>query len=92
MKSGVEGLKFRRQHPLRLYIVDFYCHSIRLIVELDGNIHDRVDVKERDEQREAELRSWGYRILRFKNKEVLQNINKVLLTIKDNVEELCKVK
>ncbi len=92
LKAGVAGLKFRRQHPLGLYIADFYCHPIRLVIELDGRIHDREDVKENDEQREKELISWGNRILRFKNEEVLNNVEAVLLMIIQKAEELKKAK
>ncbi len=86
------GLKFRIQHPLGLYIADFYCHPIRLVIELDGKIHDREDVKSFDEQREKDLISWGNRIIRFKNEEVLNDVEAVLLAIKRKAEELKKAK
>jgi very-short-patch-repair endonuclease len=70
-------LKFRRQHPLDIFIVDFYCHEKKLIIEVDGGIHDDEDQKEYDEGRSFELKEKGYKILRFTNKEVLNNINNV---------------
>jgi very-short-patch-repair endonuclease len=58
------GLKFRRQVPIDNYIVDFYCHELRLIVELDGIVHDDPKQIEKDERRSARLQQLGYKILR----------------------------
>ena len=88
LKGGLNGLKFRRQHPIGVYIADFYCHAIKLAIELDGKIHDKPEVKILNEQRESELRNWGYEVIRFTNQELFQNIEKVLQTIKKKVEEL----
>ena len=57
-------------------------------MELDGKIHDKPAVKILDEQRESELRHWGYEVIRFTNQELFQNIEKVLQTIRKKVEEL----
>jgi cyclase len=92
LKAGVDGLKFRRQHPLGIYIADFYCHPIKLIIELDGKIHDKPEVKILDEQRETELKNWGYEVIRFTNDALYKEIEKVLLTIKSKVEELKQAK
>ncbi len=73
------GLKFRRQHPLGPYIVDFYCAEHRLVVEVDGPIHERQ--KERDALRAQHLEAYGYRVLRFRNEEVLTDIEAVLARI-----------
>jgi very-short-patch-repair endonuclease len=77
----LNGLKFRRQHPLDIFIADFYCHDKRLIIELDGGIHDDADQKEYDEGRSFELKEKGFKILRFKNEEVSINIEDVLRRI-----------
>ncbi len=61
------GLKFRRQVPIEHFIVDFYCHELRLIVELDGVVHDEPQQLRRDQQRDACLREAGYQILRVAN-------------------------
>jgi very-short-patch-repair endonuclease len=58
-----------------------------LAIELDRKIHDKPAVKNLDEQRESELRKWGYEVIRFTNQELFQNIEKVLQTIKKKVEE-----
>ena len=62
-----KGFKFRRQHPLGPYIVDFYCAQRRLIVELDGSVHAQASQAGRDARRDAHLKNMGYRMLRFSN-------------------------
>lgn len=79
---GFEGLKFRRQHPIGRFIVDFYCHEKRLVIEVDGNIHDLLEVKERDEGREEELKNFGLTVIRFTNDEIEKNIEDVLSKLK----------
>ncbi|TMC68365.1 MAG: DUF559 domain-containing protein [Chloroflexi bacterium] len=58
------GWKFRRQHPIGEYVVDFYCHAARLVIELDGSSHDEYQF-EYDNRRQAWLESKGYRVLRL---------------------------
>jgi very-short-patch-repair endonuclease len=67
------GLKFRRQVPIDRYIVDFYCHQLRLIVELDGMAHDRPEVAEKDARRNLRFAQLGYRILHVSNDIVLND-------------------
>jgi very-short-patch-repair endonuclease len=78
LKASVNGLKFR-QHPIGIYIGDFYCHKIKLIIEVDGKIHDKEENKNYDKQREDDLRRLGYTIIRFKNEEIKLTIKKSLL-------------
>ncbi|MBI9100242.1 MAG: DUF559 domain-containing protein [Spirochaetaceae bacterium] len=68
------GLKFRRQHQIGLYIVDFYCDQLKLILELDGNIHQTKEQKEKDKQRDEYLISEGFTILHYENYVVLHNL------------------
>jgi very-short-patch-repair endonuclease len=63
----LEGYKFRRQVPIEGFIVDFYCHARKLIVELDGEIHAEQEQLERDRKRDARLHELGYTVLRFSN-------------------------
>lgn len=72
-------LKFRSQHPVGRFIVDFYCPSCKLIIEVDGGIHTQQ--KAYDEARTKQLQSFGYRVLRFSNEEVLHNLATVLTCI-----------
>lgn len=80
-----KGFKFRRQHPIASYIVDFYCHEYKLVVEVDGEIHKLNDNPEYDKGRTNELESLGLKIIRFTNEEVEKNISGVLNIILDNL-------
>jgi very-short-patch-repair endonuclease len=75
------GLKFRRQHAIGRYIVDFYCHEHRLIIELEGSVHDRPEQAEHDKVRKRELEAQGFRVLTFRNEEVLNDPEGVLQRI-----------
>lgn len=77
---------FRRQHIISGFIVDFICLSKNLIIELDGEIHNIQ--KERDEERENILKSFNFKILRLKNKEVIENLTKVLQIIKLELDKI----
>ncbi len=79
------GLKFRRQHQIGHYIVDFYCHSKRLIVELDGGVHDVPGQVEKDGIRDKCLTSLGNRVLRFRNEELINTPEKVLTEIAESL-------
>lgn len=61
------GIKFRRQHPIGSYVADFYCHALKLIIEVDGNVHLANDVKNNDIVRQENLESEGLVFLRFTN-------------------------
>lgn len=75
--------KFRRQAGIGKYIVDFYCHEFRLVIELDGPIHDDELIKKYDIERENWLWTSGYVVVRFLNDEVLFEGDKVLQCIED---------
>ena len=81
-KNKIKGYRFKAQHPVSKYIVDFYCHKIKLVIEIDGNIHDIDDVKERDEGRTFEIENYGIKVIRFTNNQVINNINEVITEIK----------
>lgn len=81
-------LKFRRQHPIANYVVDFYCHALKLVIELDGEIHEVEDVKKYDEYREAHLKELGLTVLRFKNEQLFKQNKLVLETIAKTINEL----
>ena len=73
------GLKFRRQHPIGPFIVDFYCAAKRLVVEVDGRIHEGQG--DRDAVRTENLEEHGYRVIRFRNERVLADVESVLTDI-----------
>jgi imidazole glycerol-phosphate synthase subunit HisF len=75
------GYKFRRQHPIWMYIADFYCHELKMVIEVDGGIHNRRDIKANDIIRENDLVDFGIRVIRFTNDEVKCKIDKVIADI-----------
>lgn len=83
----LEGLKFRRQHPIGKYIVDFICLERKVVVELDGGQHTEPEKKEYDSERDYWLKQEGYRVLRFWDNEVLLNTKGVLEVIRENCLE-----
>ena len=82
----VEGVKFRRQHAIRQFIADFYCHEVKLIIEVDGEIHNIETIKERDEGRTFELQKYGISIIRFTNEEIFYDMNNVLEKIRTELK------
>ncbi|HMT28938.1 MAG TPA: DUF559 domain-containing protein [Bacteroidia bacterium] len=82
------GLRFRRQHPVSIYIADFYCHQIKLAIEIDGKSHDsQVDY---DARRDLKFNEFGIKVLRFKNEEVAVNLASVVKEIELEMEILRK--
>jgi len=79
----IKGFKFRRQHAIGQFIVDFYCHEKKLVIEVDGNYHLENSQVEHDNDRALELKKFGLEIIRFKNDEVINDINKVILQIEN---------
>jgi very-short-patch-repair endonuclease len=75
----LNGLHFRRQQIIDGFIADFYCHAARLVIEVDGEIHQQQ--AEYDAERDRVLLAPGLRLLRIKNEEVRQNLNSVLMRI-----------
>ncbi|WP_304170996.1 endonuclease domain-containing protein [Phenylobacterium aquaticum] len=74
----IQDTHFRRQAPIGTYVVDFICHSARLIIEVDGGVHALDQVALRDFERETWLKGRGYRVLRVSNDEVMSDITSVL--------------
>lgn len=85
LKGSQLGVKFRRQHPISFYIADFYCHQFRLIIELDGGIHNLPEIAANDIERQLSLEENGIKFLRFKNEEVFNQLSEVLTTIKNEL-------
>ncbi len=82
------GLRFRPQHPIDIFIADFYCHSLKLVIEIDGGIHKNNEQKKYDIGREAELSDLGIEVIRFTNEEVINHINEVV----DEITKYCLMK
>ena len=80
----INNLKFRRQHSIDRFIVDFYCADAQLVIEVDGSVHDYTP--EEDAIRQEFLETMGLRVLRFQNDSVLRNIGAVIAAIQDASE------
>ena len=85
-KSQLDGKKFRRQHSIGPYIVDFFCPECRLAVELDGDAHMTGSGAEADERRTKVLKHFNVRVIRFENKEVFDNLEGVIAQIQRNLK------
>jgi len=81
-------VKFRRQHPIKIFIVDFYCHELKLVIEVDGEIHNNDEAKEYDINRAAELLRYEIKVVRFSNDQIIHNIGMVIDQIKQFISEL----
>jgi very-short-patch-repair endonuclease len=77
----VNGYKFRRQQPIFEYVVDFYCHELKLIIEVDGEIHSLSERTESDIKRDKILKTNGYHILRLSNFEIETTIDSTVIKI-----------
>jgi very-short-patch-repair endonuclease len=84
-EKQILGLRFRSQHPIDIFIADFYCHKARLVVEIDGEIHE--GQIEYDDGREAEIEKYGIKVIRFTNDEVINDIISVVNKIEAIVKE-----
>ena len=80
-KLELSGSHFRRQAPMGRYIVDFVCHWARLVVEVDGGVHDLPEVAARDLEREQWLKARGYSVFRVRNEDVVRDLNLVMIAI-----------
>src|SRR5664280_985788 len=87
-KFRQSGFPFRRQHPIEFYIADFYCHNLRLVIEVDGEIHTEKEIQSHDEGRTGELERFGIKVLRFTNSQILNNSNLVIEKINETMKEL----
>ena len=79
-RKSLDGLRFRRQHPIGRFIADFYCSEARLVVEVDGGVH--ANQEDNDALRTEMLTAQGYRVVRFPNEDVLSAIEGVLEQIR----------
>ncbi len=86
IKGKQLGFKFRRQHPISNYIADFYCHEAKVVIELDGSIHNLPEILQNDIERQKYLEELGLTVLRFTNDELYNNTNKVLEEIKSAIQ------
>jgi len=81
LRARPNGIKFRRQHPIGLFVLDFYCPAVRIAIEVDGMAHDMGRNPERDERRDAWLSTQGIDVVRFAARDVLHNLDSVVAAI-----------
>ena len=86
-RKQLDGYRFRQQHGFGPYILDFYCPKLRLCIELDGEVHDSPEVKQKDFDRTLFLNQNRISVLRFRNEDVEQDIETVLEKIKAYINE-----
>ena len=73
-KKEIFKARWKRQHPIDIFVVDFYCHKYKLAIEVDGEIHLKEEIREHDDGRAHDIEKLGIKILRFTNKELFDNI------------------
>lgn len=86
--NQVGGFRFKAQHPISSYIVDFYCHKLRLVIEIDGENHSAIGQEEYDSGRTYDLEQFGISVLRFSNDSIETNIDQVV----DRIKAYCRAK
>lgn len=84
------GYKFKRQYSVDKFVIDFYCPELKLVIELDGSIHELPDQKKRDEVRQKYLEEFGIKFIRIKNEELLGNPDKAFNHIALGIKKLLK--
>lgn len=83
LKTKPLGFKFRRQHPIAGFVLDFYCHKLRLSIELDGEYHLKPEQKEKDRDRTEYLKGIGIHEIRFTNIEIMADFKKTIKLIEN---------
>ena len=81
----MKGFRFKSQHPIRYYIVDFYCHQVKLVIEIDGTIHADPAQADYDKGRTYDLESLGITVIRFSNEQVFYHLKEILLIIEKHL-------
>src|SRR5690349_4893687 len=90
--NQIEGVHFRRQHPFDRYVPDFYAHTVKLVIEVDGSIHEEKSVKFTDADREENLKLFSLYILRYTNDQVYYSLDDVVEEIRQAVIEIISIK
>lgn len=85
--NKLDGFRFKNQHPINKFIVDFYCHKARLVIELDGEVHNEREQADYDRGRTYEIESFGLRVIRFTNDQIEKHFEDVLKEIQKRLVE-----
>ena len=84
--NQLNGLRFKRQHPIDKYIADFYCHQYKLIIEIDEVYHENQKQRELDQIRDKDMLELGLHVIRFSDTEIFHNINNVISNIRTYID------
>jgi very-short-patch-repair endonuclease len=87
-KNQIFGFQFRRQHPINVFVADFYCPKIKLVIEVDGNIHEILEYEAHDIGRSGVLNDFGITVIRFTNDQILNDLDGTVNQIQITVKEL----
>ena len=88
LKEQFPKYKFRRQHPISIYVADFYCHKLKLVIEIDGSIHDSEKAKLNDRRRQQNLENLNLTVIRFTNDQVKNEIESIFEMISSTINKL----
>ena len=88
LKEKFPEYKFRRQHPISIYIADFYCHKLKLVIEIDGSIHHSEEARLNDKRRQQDLEDLNLTVIRFTNDQVKNEIETVIEMISSTIKKL----
>lgn len=86
--NQISDLHFRRQHPINRFIADFYCVKLKLVLEIDGGIHDLPENRDYDIKRTAILNDFGITVLRFSNDQIMYEIDSAIQKIKNAAQKI----
>jgi len=90
-RNQILGLQFRRQHPINVFVADFYCAKIKLLIEVDGSIHEIPEYQAHDIGRSEALNNFGITVIRFTNEQILEEIDTTVYQIETIVKQLLAV-
>ena len=88
LKEQFPDYKFRRQHPISIYIADFYCHKLKLVIEIDGSIHNSNEAKLDDEKRQKDLENLSLTVIRFTNEQIKNEVECVIEIVTSTIKKL----
>lgn len=88
LSSSKLKARFKAQHPIFIYVVDFYCHKAKLVIEIDGDVHFNKEAQLKDIERTKTLEGFGLRIIRFTNEQIHKDMDGVLKEIKSYISPL----
>ena len=88
LKERFPEYKFRKQHPISIYITNFYCHKLKLVIEIDGSVHDSAEAKVNDEQRQKDLENLDLTVIRFTNDQIKIVDENIFEIISSTIEKL----